>query len=618
MKPKFSLSRSITLTLIALMFIASFYLLAGQRPNKPKLVNISEITKELQAGNIEKIKVDGNRIQTTLKNGDKLETYKENEATIADYGLTPDKIAIEVENPNRGELWSNILQAIVPLLLFGAVIWYMLRAAQGSNSRAMSFGRSTARMFIPSNKKTTFADVAGLEEPKQELTEIVEFLKQPEKFKKVGAEIPKGVLLIGPAGVGKTLLARAVAGEAGVPFFTISASEFVEMFVGVGASRVRDLFSKAKKHAPAVMFIDELDAIGRQRGSGMGGSHDEREQTLNQILVEMDGFEPNQGVIVLAATNRPDVLDPALLRPGRFDRKVVLDNPDKKEREMILAIHARNKPLSTDVDLARVASATIGMSGAELKNVMNEAAILTARDNKKIINQNYINLAIEKVMIGPERRSHILSPEEKDITAIHEVGHAIVGHVLPMSDPIHKVSVVSRGMAAGYTWSLPKEDVHLHPKQKFLDDLAQMLGGRTAEEIIFGEITTGAENDLMRATRLARRMVTQYGMSEKLGPQTYGEREQQIFLGGNYQEARTYSNEVAAEIDAEVKRIISEAHQTAAAILNKNKVKLREIADKLIQEETLEGEEFVALLEDRPKKAVKKSRPKQSNRKKEV
>lgn len=599
MKPKTNFVRNFIYTLIVLALISAFYVYAGDRANKPKEVNISEVTTELTAGNLKQITVDGNRIVAEKKDGSSLLAYKEADANLSDYGITPDKVTIDVRNPNRSDFLNSALSLVVPLLLFGGAIWFMLRSAQGANGRAMSFGKSTARLFVPGSKRTTFADVAGLEEPKQELMEVVEFLKQPEKFKKVGAEIPKGVLLIGSAGVGKTLLARAVAGEAGVPFFTISASEFVEMFVGVGAARVRDLFSKAKRNAPAVLFIDELDAVGRQRGAGMGGSHDEREQTLNQILVEMDGFEPNQGVIVLAATNRPDVLDPALLRPGRFDRKVVLDNPDRKERELILGIHARNKPLADDVDLAKVATATIGMSGAELKNVMNEAAILTARDNKKQITQHYLNLAIEKVMIGPERKSHVLTPKEKEITAIHEGGHAIVGHVLPFCDPVHKISVVSRGMAAGYTWSLPAEDMHMYPRQKFLDDMASMLGGRVAEQIVFGEITTGAENDLQRVTSLARKMVTQYGMSEKLGPMTYGERSQQVFMGRDWsQESRSYSDDVAAQIDAEVKRLIEAAYKRAEEVLTKYKKVLLALSDRLMKEETVEGDEFAKLFEE--------------------
>ncbi len=597
MKPKNSLSRTIIYVTVAFIVLSAFYVFAGAHPNTPKNVDLSTITKALQAGELTKISVDGNRILATKKDGSQIDSYKEDSASISDYGITPEKINLEIKNPNRGDIWNSLLSILVPLLLFGGIIWFMIRSAQGSNMRAMSFGKSSAKLYVPGNRRTTFADVAGLEEAKQELAEVVEFLKHPDKFKKMGAEIPKGVLLIGPAGVGKTLLARAVAGEASVPFFTISASEFVEMFVGVGAARVRDLFQKAKRNAPAVLFIDELDAVGRQRGAGLGGSHDEREQTLNQILVEMDGFEPNQGVIVLAATNRPDVLDSALLRPGRFDRKVMLDNPDRKERAMILAIHARNKPLTDDVNLDKIAAATIGMSGAELKNIMNEAAILAARDNKKVIAQHYLNLAIEKVMIGPERKSHILSPKEKEITAIHEAGHAIVGHVLPEADPIHKVSVVSRGSAAGYTWSLPQEDVHLYPRRKFLDDLAQMLGGRVAEEIAFGEITTGAENDLMRATRLARRMVTQYGMSDKLGPLAYGEREQQIFLGRDWSEQRTYSDEVAAVIDSEVRRIVTEAHGRAKIIIARHKKLLKSIANRLIKEETIEGDEFAAMFQ---------------------
>ncbi len=607
MKPKNSLTKNIVYLILAFVIISGFYIFAGYKPTQIKEVNISQVTEEIRKGTVEKVTIDGNKILAKQKDGTMLQAYKEESATLKDYEITPDKVSIDVKNPNRGDVWASLLSTIVPLALFGGVLWFMIRSAQGANGRAMSFGRSSAKLFVPGSKRTTFADVAGLEEAKQELTEVVDFLKSPDKFKKLGAEIPKGVLLVGPAGVGKTLLARAVAGEAGVPFFTISASEFVEMFVGVGAARVRDLFQKAKRNSPAVLFIDEMDAVGRQRGAGLGGSHDEREQTLNQILVEMDGFEPNQGVIVLAATNRPDVLDPALLRPGRFDRKVVLGNPDKKERELILGIHAKNKPLAEDVDLAKVASSTIGMSGAELKNVMNEAAILTARDGKKVITQHYLNLAIEKVMIGPERKSHILSQKEKEITAIHEGGHAIVGHVLPYCDPIHKISVVSRGMAAGYTWSLPQEDVHLYPKQKFLDDLASMLGGRVAEQLVFGEITTGAENDLMRATRIARRMVTQYGMSEKLGPLTYGEREQQVFLGRDWAEQRTYSDEVAAAIDAEVKQIMTDAYKRAEEILAKHKKFLQELADTLMKDETVEADQFADMFEKSTgKKAPKK------------
>ncbi len=597
MKPKNSVTKNIIFIVLAFVVISSFYVFAGYRPQQSKEVNITEVTRAIRDGSIEKVTIDGNKILAKKKDGTVLQAYKEASATLKDYEITPEKVTIDVKNPNRGDAWASLLSTILPLLLFGGVLWFMIRSAQGANGRAMSFGRSSAKLFVPGNKRTTFTDVAGLEEAKQELNEVVEFLKTPDKFKKLGAEIPKGVLLVGPAGVGKTLLARAVAGEASVPFFTISASEFVEMFVGVGAARVRDLFQKAKRNAPAVLFIDELDAVGRQRGSGMGGSHDEREQTLNQILVEMDGFEPNQGVIVLAATNRPDVLDPALLRPGRFDRKVILGNPDKKERELILAIHSRNKPLGDDVDLAKVAAGTIGMSGAELKNIMNEAAILTARDSKKIITQHYLNLAIEKVMIGPERKSHILSQKEKEITAIHEGGHAIVGHVLEHSDPIHKISVVSRGMAAGYTWSLPEEDVHLYPKSKFLDDLASMLGGRVAEQLMFNEITTGAENDLQRATGLARRMVTQYGMSEKLGPLTYGEREQQVFLGRDWSEHRTYSDAIAMEIDSEVKRLITDAYSRAETVLKKHKSFLQTLADKLMKDETVDADEFLTMFD---------------------
>ena len=460
----------------------------------------------------------------------------------------------------------------------------------------MSFGQSRARLFSPGGKKTTFQDVAGLLEPKQELFEVVEFLKSPAKFRSLGAEIPKGVLLVGPPGCGKTLLAKAVAGEAAVPFFSISASEFVEMFVGVGAARVRDLFQKAKRNAPAILFIDELDAIGRQRGAGLGGSHDEREQTLNQILVEMDGFETDTRVIVMAATNRPDVLDPALLRPGRFDRRVVIDLPDLIEREEILKIHSRGKPLARDIELGKIARSTAGLSGADLRNIINEAAILAARENFKEIHQAELNSSIEKVVLGPERKSHLLSQKEKEISAYHEAGHAIVGKILPNCDPILKISVVSRGMALGYTWSLPIEDKKLFSKAKFEDEIAQLLGGYVAEKIIFSQVTTGAQNDLRRATKIARDMVMIYGMSEKLGPIVLGEKEELIFLGREISEQRNYSEAKAAQIDSEVEGIINQAQKKAIAILQRKKAVLKKVAEKLIKEETIEAAEFERLM----------------------
>jgi len=444
------------------------------------------------------------------------------------------------------------------------------------------------------NTKISFKDVAGLVEPKQELVEIVEFLKNPKKFRDLGAEIPRGVLLIGPPGTGKTLMAKAVAGEAGVPFFSISASEFVEMFVGVGASRVRDLFLKAKRNAPAIIFIDELDAVGRQRGAGLGGSHDEREQTLNQILVEMDGFEPTDNVIIVAATNRPDVLDPALLRPGRFDRQVVIDLPDRRERIDILKVHTKNKPLETDIDLNKIAGSTPGFSGADLRNLANEAAILAARANKKTVAQRDLDEAIEKVMMGPERRSKMMSEKEKKITAIHEAGHAVVGHFVENADPIHKISIVSRGMALGYTWNLPTEDRRLETKSRFEDQIASLMGGRVAEEEFFGKnnITTGAQNDLKRATQLARKMITEYGMSDRLGPQTYGHKEELPFLGKDYAEHRNYSDKIASIIDEEISRMISDGRKKADEIIKKHKKTIEIIADTLLKQETIEAEEF--------------------------
>jgi len=559
---------------------------------KPSQVPISQIAEDVKNSQVEKITVKDNQITAQLKSGEELLSYKEAGVGLNDYGITPDKVSIDVQNPDKNSIWPTLLTVVLPFLIIGGFLYFMFRQAQGGNIRAMSFGQSRARLFTPGPKRTTFTDVAGLEEPKQELFEVVEFLKSPGKFKTLGAEIPKGVLLVGPPGCGKTLLAKAVAGEAGVPFFSISASEFVEMFVGVGAARVRDLFQKAKRNAPAILFIDELDAIGRQRGAGLGGSHDEREQTLNQILVEMDGFETDTRVIVMAATNRPDVLDPALLRPGRFDRRVVIDLPDMKEREAILQIHARGKPLAKDVDFGKIARSTAGLSGADLRNIVNESAILAARESLKAIHQKELTNSIEKVVLGPERKSHLLSIKEKEISAYHESGHAIVGKALPNCDPIHKVSVVSRGMALGYTWSLPVEDRKLYSKAKFQDDIAQLLGGWVAEKIIYGQVTTGAQNDLRRATKLARDMVMIYGMSEKLGPIVLGEKEELIFLGREISEQRNYSESKAAQIDAEVAEIIENARKVATQVLTKKKTILKKLAKELVKKETIEGPEL--------------------------
>lgn len=584
--------RNIFYGTVAVVVALIIYSLAVPTGNKPQQVAISQIAQEVQDGKINTITANQDQITAKLKDGTEQQAYKESSATLKDYGITPDKVSISVNNPDKGTFWPTFLTIVLPVLLIGGFLYFMLRQAQVGNMRAMSFGQSRARLFGPGAKKITFKDVAGLLEPKQELQEVVEFLRNPGKFRQLGAEIPKGVLLVGPPGTGKTLLAKAVAGEAGVPFFSISASEFVEMFVGVGAARVRDLFQKAKRNAPAILFIDELDAIGRQRGAGLGGSHDEREQTLNQILVEMDGFETDTRVIVVAATNRPDVLDPALLRPGRFDRRIVIDLPDLNEREAILKIHSRGKPLKHGADLGTIARQTAGLSGADLRNIMNEAAILTARANEKEIRQQDLSSAIEKVMLGPERKSHLMSVKEKEISAFHEAGHAIVGKILPNCDPIHKVSVVSRGMALGYTWSLPQEDRKLYSQAKFRDDIAQLLGGFTAEKLTFGQVTTGAQSDLKRATQTARDMVMVYGMSDKLGPVVLGEKEELIFLGREIHEERNYSESVAAEIDREVSAIISQAQKVATEVLKRKKQILKKIAHKLIKEETIEGPAF--------------------------
>ena len=592
MKDKPSIWSRVALYAIVLIItgvvISGYY---SQNNSKTKNVAISNIVTDVGNGNVASIDVKDNQVTANLKDGTKEIATMETNTTLKDYGITPDKVQIDVTNTaNTAALWG-ILSIVLPVLLIGGIIWFMLRSAQGNNAKAMSFGKSRAKLV--GDTKTTFNDIAGLVEPKQELFEVVDFLRQPAKFKKLGAEIPHGVLLVGPPGTGKTLLAKAAAGEANVPFFSISASEFVEMFVGVGASRVRDLFVKAKRNAPAIIFIDELDAIGRQRGAGLGGSHDEREQTLNQILVEMDGFDTDSNVIVMAATNRPDILDAALLRPGRFDRQIAIDLLDKDERLAILKVHSKNKPLSSDVNMDKIARQTAGFSGAELRNLANEAAILAARENTKTISQKNLDDAIEKVMMGPERKSRLLSTEEKKITAVHESGHAIVSHILPNSDPVHKISVISRGMALGYTWNLPKEDRRLITRSKFLDDLAVMLAGRAAEEIVFGEITTGAQNDLQRATKLARKMVTEYGMSDLLGPQTYGEKDELIFLGREISESKNYSDEVAAKIDQEVFRLIDSAHKLAKKTITENKKILDKLSVDLLRKEVIVEDEFL-------------------------
>lgn len=553
-------------------------------------VSITEIARAVEAQEVERIVVEGNKITAETTEGTNLVSYKEASQGLKDYGITPDMVEIQIKNPDAGAFWSGLISILLPFILIVAVLFFLLRQARSSGSQAMSFGKTTAKPYS-ATKNVVFDDVAGLKHAKQELIEIVEFLKQPKKFHDLGAEIPRGVLLVGPAGVGKTLLAKAVAGEAGVPFLSLSASEFVEMFVGVGASRVRDLFAKAKRMAPTVIFIDELDAVGRQRGAGLGGSHDEREQTLNQILVEMDGFETSTNVIVLAATNRPDVLDPALMRPGRFDRKVVLDLPDREERMQILKIHSRKKPMDATVNFEETARSTPGLSGAELRNVINEAAILAAREGKKKISQINIRHAIEKTMLGPERTSHIMNERERKVVAYHEAGHAIIGHVLPELDDVHKVSIVSRGMALGYTLSLPNEDRKLVTKEKFEQEIVQLLGGRAAEQLIFNTVTTGAGNDLERATAIAKNMVMIFGMSE-LGPVKMGEREEMTFLGRDLGYHKNNSEELSAKIDRQVSSIIDNAWKMAIELLKKHKKALDLMSKELLEQETLEDDEL--------------------------
>jgi len=575
---------------------------------KPTDVSLSRVAEQVSKGEVEKIVVDDDKLTVTLKNGSTEQTFKEANVSLKEYGLDYGKVQVEVKNPDDGSgRWLDIILAILPIALIIGFFYFMMKQAQGSNNQAMSFGKSRARVFGLEKGKFTFKDVAGAQEAKQELQEIVEFLKYPAKFEALGAKIPKGVLLFGSPGTGKTLLARAVAGEADVPFFSISGSEFVEMFVGVGASRVRDLFAKAKKNAPCIIFIDEIDAVGRQRGTGMGGGHDEREQTLNQILVEMDGFEQGTNVIVMAATNRPDVLDPALLRPGRFDRRVTLDRPDMKSREEILGVHTAKKPLAEGVDLHQIAAKTPGVSGADLANIANEAAIYAARHDRKKITQGDLNEAVEKIALGPERKSHVLNQKEKEITAYHEAGHALLSHLLPNCDPVHKVSIVSRGMAGGVTWSLPLEDKHYSSVADFKDDMAMALGGRVAEEIIFGDITTGAESDLKHVNDVAHRMVTEYGMSPKLENRVFDSSHSTPFLGRSFGEGKSYSEAVAAEIDAEVASLVQEATKTARKVIADNKDQLEKIAKKLIEVETLEGEAFVKLFEPLDEKVTKKT-----------
>jgi len=599
-KPK----NSFTYLIIIALAIAAFMLIINPSPSNVQDITLSKFIEETKGGLIHKATVVNNKIDIELKDGSKQSTNKEPGANIYELlertGVDKETIAqlpIVIEDTTSNKFWTDILVGFVPFLLIIGFFLFMMRSAQSSNNQAMGFGKSNARVVDKEKQKTTFDDVAGAVEAKAELEEVVDFLKHPQKYTSMGAKIPKGVLLVGAPGTGKTLLARAVAGEADVPFFNISGSEFVEMFVGVGASRARDLFKKAKRNAPCIIFIDEIDAVGRHRGAGMGGGHDEREQTLNQILSEMDGFEKGTNVIVMAATNRPDVLDPALLRPGRFDRRVVVDSPDMKAREDILRVHARNKPMAEAVDLGKIAKQTPGFTGADLANLLNEAAILSAKQSQKKINMLEIEQSIEKVLMGPERKSRVLSKKEREITAYHEVGHAVVGHMLGGCDPVRKISIISRGMSLGSTWFMPEEDQHLHSKQKIEDELAALLGGYVSEKIKFGQVTTGASSDLERATKLARSMITEYGMSD-LGPVIFGDKNQEVFLGKDFGHVRNYSEDVASTIDKYIKKFIDTAYDKAETIIKSNKAIIENVAKDLIQKETITESEFNKFFKD--------------------
>ncbi len=597
--------------LLLLMLAGAYSYFAGTAAEKPEEIAISQLAQDINKGLVQEVKVDGDNLAITYlpagAGADKVEkeSKKEPDAALTDtltnYGVTKeslDAVVINIERQSSFQFWLTALAPfLAPLLLIAFFVWYLSRQVKGAGMQAFSFGQSKPRIQDPNDTETriTFKDVAGAKEAKEELLEIVDFLKNPKKFLDIGARIPKGILLMGAPGTGKTLLARAVAGEAGVPFMSISGSEFVEMFVGVGASRVRDLFLTAKKAAPAIIFVDEIDAVGRVRGTGVGGGNDEREQTLNQILVEMDGFEPNEKVIVMAATNRPDVLDPALLRPGRFDRRVTIDLPDRNDRLAILGVHARKKPLAEDINLEVIAERTPGFSGADLFSLMNEGAILAAREGRKTVAQYDLIRSIEKVMLGPERKSHVLNKKEKEITAYHEAGHALVASVLPYADPVHKISIISRGRAAGYTLKLPFEDRKMQSKKEFLDDIAMSLGGYIAEKEVFDDITTGPSNDLQVLTNLARAMVTRYGMSDKMGTVALeGDGGRALFGGGV--DGKEYSEKISGEIDAEVKLIIDEAYAKALDIITKHRPLLDTIASVLVEKETLEREEFEKLL----------------------
>ncbi len=602
-------SRNQSLIIYALLFVAivaMVFFQIKQQPNVDDTLTINQVASDIQQGKVKRIVAESDNrvriiypgnaqadIEKTAQKEDGVSLVEQLlQLGVTNEQLTPDKVKVEIQPPSS---WLSILSVVgyvFPFILMFGLFWWIFRQAQGSNNQAMSFGKSRARMFSGEHPTVTFDDVAGADESKEELKEVVEFLREPQKFIQLGARIPKGVLLVGPPGTGKTLLAKAVSGEAGVPFFSISGSEFVEMFVGVGASRVRDLFEQAKRHSPCIIFVDEIDAVGRQRGAGLGGSHDEREQTLNQMLVEMDGFDTDTNVIVMAATNRPDILDPALMRPGRFDRRVTLDRPDMRGREAILKVHSKGKPLDPDLDLSSVARGTPGFVGADLENLVNEAAILAARRNLKSIGQSEMEEAIERVVMGPERKSRLISEEEKRIIAYHEAGHAVVGNAIVEADPVQKVTIVGRGQAGGVTWFRPEEDRVLMSRKKFLANLTYALGGRAAEAEVFDDITSGASNDIEQVTRIARTMVTRLGMSDKLGNMVYGQKEELIFLGREISEQRDYSEAIAQLIDSEVRKLVDEAYRSAQAILKKYRKELDDVANLLLEKETITREEF--------------------------
>jgi len=606
-KPK-GPSSLVSVLIIALLISGVYSIWNPMGAPQSEKVPLNEFITDVSEGEVQIVEVEGDKINYVLEDETSKYAFKERSQTVYDLlaGLEPEMVndlSVEVVDTSSRDIWFNIALSAIPFLLIIGFLFFMMKGASSSNNQAMNFGKSNARLHDKERSKTTFKDVAGVAEAKEELEEVVDFLKHPSKYTAMGAKIPKGVLLVGPPGTGKTLLARAIAGEANVPFFSISGSEFVEMFVGVGASRVRDLFKKAKRNAPCIIFIDEIDAVGRQRGTGMGGGHDEREQTLNQILTEMDGFEVGTNVIVMAATNRPDVLDPALLRPGRFDRRVVVDKPSMNSRAEILEVHAKNKPTAKNVDLKNIAQQTPGFSGADLENLMNESAILAAKNDQKSIKQEDIETSIEKIALGPERKSAVMSPKEKEVTAYHEMGHAIVGHLLEDCDPLKKITIISRGMALGATWFVPQEDTHLYTKQKFQHEMASLMGGYVAEEMIFGQVSTGPSNDLKRASKMARQMVTKYGMSD-LGPVVYGDDNDQVFLGKDLAHAKGFSEAQATEIDKQVAAFVNEAYKEAKNILTKHKAKFTKLSKELLERETLSRDEFIELFEG---KKLKKS-----------